>query len=392
LLLAGTLALAACSDEGPAAAKAPEWTVGEPTVRIGSVEGDETALTDVTAVLPWDDGSVFVASRSDASVRRFAADGSFLGSFGRPGDGPGEFRRITAVGRAGDRIWVLDGATSRFTFFTPEGELLESRRVELPPEPSGMAHLYPYALGPDGRTVYAAYSVPTLPPGSGVEVPPQTHLVADLTEGEPRAVVTAPWGHTFFVVQWDDQGATAGPLPWRDAPLIAADPRRGVFFVMEYDTGAPAERAAIEVTAVGAAGDTLAHAALPYVPVPLLQTQKDSALDALAAIFSRMRPGATEASVRSRLADVLYLPETHPPLDRATVDESGRLWLRRRPPEADGSSVWMVLDGNDLSHVADVRLPAGFELEAALAESVWGVERDDLDVPFVVHYPLVPVG
>ena len=53
------------------------------------------------------DGSVMIADGSSREVRVFSATGEFLGSFGRRGQGPGEFRNLEAIENAGDTLLAL---------------------------------------------------------------------------------------------------------------------------------------------------------------------------------------------------------------------------------------------------------------------------------------------
>ncbi|MDE2974794.1 MAG: hypothetical protein OXU64_08780 [Gemmatimonadota bacterium] len=54
-------------------------------------------------------GMWFVLDRRGAKVHRFDEFGSLLGSFGRGGEGPGEFRRPAAIAAHGDTLVVVDG-------------------------------------------------------------------------------------------------------------------------------------------------------------------------------------------------------------------------------------------------------------------------------------------
>jgi hypothetical protein len=66
-----------------------------------------------------------------------------------------------------------------------------------------------------------------------------------------------------------------------------------------------------------------------------------------------------------------------------TVGRDGSIWLQRAV-EADSAS-WLVLDPSGSPH-AEVSLPAGFDLLEADRDHVWGQERDELDVPYLVRY------
>ena len=72
-------------------------------------------------------GELFVADGyGNSSVHRFAADGTHIASFGRPGRGPGEFIvphsiRVSADGR----VYVADRENNRVQVFTSDGDFLD---------------------------------------------------------------------------------------------------------------------------------------------------------------------------------------------------------------------------------------------------------------------------
>jgi DNA-binding beta-propeller fold protein YncE len=71
------------------------------------------------------DGTVFVSDTFNDRVEVFDADGKFIRTFGKPGDGPGYFARPKGIAVDGDgHIWVADGVQDRVQVFTPEGQLL----------------------------------------------------------------------------------------------------------------------------------------------------------------------------------------------------------------------------------------------------------------------------
>ena len=101
------------------------------------------------------DGGMFVADGyANAKVHRFAADGSYLGAWGRPGNRAGEFITPHSVWVLPDRrVLVADRDNSRVQAFTPEGTHLQDiRDVHKPMDVHG---------GPDG-SFYVTDQVPRL--------------------------------------------------------------------------------------------------------------------------------------------------------------------------------------------------------------------------------------
>lgn len=68
------------------------------------------------------DGMVFVSDTFNDRVEVFDADGKFIRTFGKPGDGPGYFARPKGIAVDGDgHVWVADGVQDRVQVFTPKG-------------------------------------------------------------------------------------------------------------------------------------------------------------------------------------------------------------------------------------------------------------------------------
>ncbi len=71
------------------------------------------------------EGNVYVTDTLNDRVEIFDADGSFISTFGKNGDGPGYFERPKGIAVDVDgHIWVVDSAQSRVQVFNNEGRLL----------------------------------------------------------------------------------------------------------------------------------------------------------------------------------------------------------------------------------------------------------------------------
>ena len=113
-----------------------EWRLDGPTVSIGSVDGPlESQLHRVRAVKLLPDGRIAVANGGTAEIRLYDADGRWIRSIGREGDGPGEFRVITGLQVVPpDTLIVFENGESRVTVFAADGGLVSSRRITAPGE------------------------------------------------------------------------------------------------------------------------------------------------------------------------------------------------------------------------------------------------------------------
>jgi sugar lactone lactonase YvrE len=71
------------------------------------------------------DGNLYVADTLNDRIEVFDADGQFIRTFGKNGDGPGYFGRPKGVAIDGDgHIWVADGMQDRIQVFNREWQLL----------------------------------------------------------------------------------------------------------------------------------------------------------------------------------------------------------------------------------------------------------------------------
>lgn len=73
------------------------------------------------------EGNLYVADTLNNRIEVFDADGKFVRTFGKAGDGPGYFARPKGVAVDGDgNIWVADGVQDRVQVFNQEAQLLIS--------------------------------------------------------------------------------------------------------------------------------------------------------------------------------------------------------------------------------------------------------------------------
>ena len=111
---------------------------GVPTLveelRIGSLDGTCDAFGDVASLAVDGDGRIYVADRQARAIRVFAPQGECVRTFGRSGEGPGEFRWLEGIAwQPPGYLWAIDAIQSRLTVFDSLGTVLATHPVNLGP-------------------------------------------------------------------------------------------------------------------------------------------------------------------------------------------------------------------------------------------------------------------
>jgi hypothetical protein len=84
-------------------------------------QGDKGAYFVSAMDLAFSKDKIFVCDNRDRMIKIFSLEGDYLSSFGRPGQGPGEFSGPTAVAVGGGHVFVADGATRGIRRFDESG-------------------------------------------------------------------------------------------------------------------------------------------------------------------------------------------------------------------------------------------------------------------------------
>ena len=365
----------------------PRWHLGGATLTIGSLEDGDDALSDVASLLvtPWEE--VWVLERLNAQVRVFGFDGTLLRTVGSEGDGPGEFRRPGWLGLAGDTVMVGDARTRRTTFFRADGVHAGERpRLTLPEVPEGLTQQFGMPL-PGGRDLILTLPMPAIPGEPPIQEYPDSlrplFLVTTVAQPPVRIGGLEGASSSGLVIIMRD-GAIAAVMvirqPFTDQTLWAADhDGNSVTFVRRRaaTVSGPAE---YQLTKVTTAGDTVYSTVRAYDPIPLDPALADSVIEALGG----------DAGASEELREAVFVPAFHPPASHVLAAPGGGTWVGREA--IPGSPVvWDIFDETG-TLIADIEIPGNVTLHQITSESVWGVLSDGMDVPYVVHYPVLPGG
>ena len=131
-------------------------------------------------------GNLFVIDQTGKRVLGYDTGGSFIGSWGREGSGPGELQMPPGLGMgSADTLWVLDGSNQRITLLPRDPEA-EPASVPFPQGSTMMGgRILPVADG--GYGVFAMFS---FRPGDDAGPPPRPPFaVLAQLQGRARAFV-----------------------------------------------------------------------------------------------------------------------------------------------------------------------------------------------------------
>jgi sugar lactone lactonase YvrE len=278
--------------------EAEAWRLVE-DLRIGAAEGEgPDVFGDPIFVQVDDAGRIYVADVVASEIRVFGADGGHLQTFGRPGDGPGEFRRISGMDWGPDgRLRVMDGQLTRLSIFDADGTFHTSHNrpagfVTIPwrGRVDGQGRVYDVgmaAVNDDRRMALVRFDVALVPLDTLV-IPPHETPTFDATDeaGRRARSVSVPFAPTQV---------------WH----IAADGTVWIGVTDEY-----------RLHQLNFAGDTLRIVERRARPSRITTEERQGALDELE--WFAAAGGSMDAS---------RVPDRHPLFSGMFTDDRGHLWV-----------------------------------------------------------------
>lgn len=350
-------------------------------LRIGVAEGEpEYQFGEIAAVNVDAEGWIYVGDRLAREIRVYDPAGRFERRIGGPGAGPGE---LGAGGTGihfgrGDTVIVPDPGLQRINFFSRDGRFLRSHPLS---SLEGISR--GWAAVPDSGLLQHLRRL-SIPGWEGA--------------GEADVVVRRGW-----------DGAI------RDTVLVlprVAGPRLG-------DSGVPTMTLFAPEPVWGVAGDGRIFSALDSeyrIEVRSLdrtirrvirrrfEPQRVAAADRellLGHIRERIeRLGAPPAGVAAVL-DGVVIADHYPVIAALLEGPEGSLWVQKNMtvrravevagafhPDELGSPEWDIFD-REGRYLGVITLPHRFQPHLIRGDRIYGVAKDELDVPYVVVLELV---
>lgn len=355
---------------------APLWDEGEgwrlasePMVEIGMADGPPAyLLSRVGDVRRLVDGRILLTNGSSAELRVYDPDGSFAGSIGGEGDGPGEFRWPDWFRTIrGDSLLVHDRRLRRISIFSPQHRFVRSINL---PSISGQA--LPNAVG-----AYADGSV-----------------LMRLELSRPEAVLSGTRRDSLLFFRISSRGEvvdTVAVTPGNERMMTDAGPfilSMPVLFGRSTSAVVAGDRLYLgsndnyEIRSHGTDGEITSIVRRRVEPVPVTP-------EVLAQRQRSLVDGQDEALRRAYEQAFAEMPEraTFPAYGSFLPDDSGNLWVEQVRPLPDDPNLWSVFD-RDGRLLGPLELPRYFVPEHIGTDFVLGVATDDLGVERVRLYSL----
>lgn len=363
------------------AQEAPEWRVAR-DLRIYANTHDLSPIDWVTAA---PNGTIVISQAQDTLLRFYDAQGRSLGTFGRGGAGPGEFRIMAAHGWVRDTLWVNDPVTRRVTYISPDRKLVRSvmglSAIRVPGRTdtaTTMPWIFPQSVFGDGSMfVIPLINVggPTPPwPGASRDHTQILHVrgngaFAGLLATRPRNLCQVSYPRP--------GGGGEFGIPYCGAPMddFAQDGSRYASAIV-IEQGA--RRTRYSVTVIRGSGDTAFSRIFETRPRTIPRRFADSTL----ANWSSRAQFPEEAEAWK----TVQVPEAFAPYARILVGRDETFWIEEFIPIYERRSRrWLVLDaqGNPVGRVA---VPATVHIHSASLTQIWATETDDDGLQHVVRY------
>ena len=353
----------------------PGWRIDPIRVTIGSA-GDAPGqqLHRVTGAVRLRDGRIVIANSASSELGLYGSDGSYLGSVGGSGEGPGDFRSLGWLGQSSqDSLLTWDLRLNRVAVFTGAGEYVRDYLVSLPlPE----AVTGGVALGSldAGRIVFSRGGSFAPVEGSGVQRQPLSAWVVSAAGEVEREFGPFP-GESVNLRAGQRPGMIIRtPVPFGAATLIAAGTDR----IYVTDNG----RYDIHVYAPD--GHLQQIVRRPHELLALLP--EDIAADLEARLESL--PPVEEIRAGSRASyEAVPKPQFMPAVRSLMVDREGCLWVEASRHMHEPLATWSVFDRDGL-WLGDLALAAGLEPLEIGWDYLLLRRQDDLSVESVLVIPL----
>jgi hypothetical protein len=350
------------------------------------IDGNDELFVVFGRIAVAPNGNIVVPQFRDYQFRFYSPEGKRIGTLGRDGAGPGEFRAIESIfGWTGDTLWVWDHQLNRVTYATSDGRYIDDESLShVFAVPRDWGRL-PAVMGVS--QVIGIHSGELLVLGRAWKSLPSMK-----TSRGPIVAVGSMQIMTRFVAEFprgSDSDYVAVNVGARHLQEIGHPLRAGAFSAVAPDAGRLAyltthvddeHGGRLHLTVLSPTGDTLVARGYGFVGEPRSRRIADSIvasrLESRRA-FPRQYEGMRQALARGPAQPV------YAPVQTLVLGRDSTTWIGFR--SIGDVRTWLVLDAAG-EPIGSLGLPATFRLSVAERGTVWGSERDEDRVQSVVRY------
>lgn len=368
------------------------WTLEE-ELRIGAMEGEpDYQFGEVGGIAVDSEGRIYVLDRQAQRIQMYSPEGEYERTIGGPGGGPGELGQMMASGGggggiymgAGDTLLALDMANQRVNLYGPDGSSLGSFRLSLE---DGM----PVAFRATSSGAITEQVRPFTMPGQEAPASPTDVIVRLGASGEVMdTLLEFPSGETFKFGR--------GGMP--EITFFAPEPIWTLTDDMELLFGTNDQ---YRISVYSPELELERVITREFERQPVTETDKEALLSWIERMWSRV---GVPSQVVSQLRDGITFKEYFPAFASIWTGPAGSIWVQHVLPPSTlsaeeletydptvdtGARDWDVFD-EEGRYLGVVTMPDRFAPYRMHGEQLYGVQRDELDVQYVVRLRLLRPG
>ena len=351
------------------------------------IDADSANLSPISWIAVAPNGDIAVAQQQDGNIRFFNERGADLGTFGRKGQGPGEFQHIGRHAWLGDTLLVLDPSSRRLTLVSPArtfartvpwATTIHMDSDPATPDPS-FFWVYPNAMYSDGSMLatpmLASADTAVRWPGGNRDGDPIVRISSDAAF--QKIVAWRPADQCRMDYRFTGgNGSLVTPFCSRPLDDIALDGSRVAIAGPGIVEG---EKGSYQLTVITADGDTSFTRSYEFAPATLPRSIVDSVVNEATKESERPEEVAAWRSMK--------MPSAYPPLSRILVGRDGTIWLERYT--TSGDRLWRVLS-KEGSIVTELAVPRRIHILVASRPTFWGTDTNDDGLQSIVRYRVSP--
>lgn len=373
------------------------WTLEE-ELRIGVIDGDPEYLFGRIGSVDADSrGRVFVLDASAQHVKVYSSDGQYELTVGGPGNGPGELgpEPASLSVAAGDTLFVSDLSNLRVNRYAPDGTSLGGVRLRFE---NGL----PLAIAVGRAGEIAAQLRPLAMPGQAQPDSLDAILLLGLDGAVLDTLKQFPSGGTLRL--WGDRPAitvfAAEPV-WQ----LAGDGR--LHFGMKD---------AYRLELYSSTGILERIVTRSFAPRAISEGDRDLMRSLFEEQLRTTVPPEAFEQARAQVREIVRFADHYPAYTRILVGPENSVWVQHAPLPSElsdedrvswnfmdvltgvswnliediGAPDWDVFDSEG-RFLGTLTMPSRFTPHTIVGDKIYGVWRDELEVPYAVRLGIVGV-